>query len=80
MSTKPHSHDTRLHQLVTRTSTVEDTFVSQEKRAKRIEIELLRVAAKNENLEGQSLRNIVRIIGVAETTETGAMALLWKTF
>ena len=69
-----NKHDTRLQELKTRTSTTEDELTTQDKRAKRMEAELLHVAATNEDLEGRSRRNNIRIVGVVETTNTGPMS------
>ena len=71
MNTWITQHDTHLEEIETCTSSVEDLLQTQGKRVKKLEMELLHVAAKAEDFEVWAWRNTIHIIGVAEMTDTG---------
>ena len=72
MTARINKQDTRLQEVEAHTLTTEDELVTLGMRLKKMEAELLHVAAKNEDLEGCLRRNNIRNLGVAEATAAGA--------
>lgn len=70
---KLEDHDSRIKEAEKRISTLEDGATSSARQVTQMDRLLRIIAEKNEDLEARSRRNNVRILGLAETTNTGKM-------